>query len=180
MVALTLSLIISFSVFAQAEAPACTMPDINTVIIAMLADISTLQTAALDDDIPAALAVLAVLDERVHSLQSVCAEQPRAQTSTNAGLTFSGTGSRVTEPFEIPAGTYRVMGEFVRENAGSFVSVTLIRLSGRCGLAVASSTYLFASSGEPEEALVQSNSCEALLQINGNMRQWSLTFELIR
>lgn len=175
LLALTFSLIVSFSVVAQAEPPTCTMTDINAVIISMLGDLSTLQIAALDEDLTAALDVLAILDERVHSLQTACAE-----TSPDAGLTFSGSGSHVTDVFEIPPGTYRVRGEFVPEDQRSTASVTLARLSGSCALAMVTTTYLFGSYGEPQETLLQSAGCEALLQIDGEMREWTITFDLIR
>lgn len=178
LLALTLSLIVSFSALAQAEPPGCTITDINAVIISMMSDISTLQTATLDNDISAVLAALAILDERVNALQSACAGDPPADDS--AGLTFSGSASRVTAPFEIPPGTYRVTGAFVPEDFGSAVSVTLTRMSGECALDFTDTMFLFYSDGETEETLLQSNGCEALLEITGSMREWTIKFDLIR
>lgn len=176
---LALIVTIAFSVPSFAQ-EACTSIEVNTAVISMMADLSSLQIAGLNQDIPATLSAMTTLRATLDQLESACAPHSESPSQSEQSLVFSGTGSRVTDAFELPRGTYRVTGHFIRSNQLSRASVTLLRLSGRCALAMTDTTYLFGSNGDDQEALVQSQGCEALLEIDGDMREWTVTFDLIR
>lgn len=85
------------------------------------------------------------------------------------GLTFKGKGTKVYDPFTLPAGTYRVK---LTNSAIDLADVNLTE--SRCGI--------FASSTIGEESVLRTEGCRAVMSVTPRQNEsaeWTVTFELL-
>jgi len=148
-------------------------------VSSLLTELTRMQLSAVEDDIEAAMEALGNMRVQLDALKSACTGGETSETLTEeTPLAFEGEGARVMGPFTIPAGVYRISGEFLGDESFLFGAASLERLSGDCGVSYSETTRLFSSQGGREETVFRSQDCETLLEITGNTN-WSIVFEKV-
>lgn len=155
---------------ANAQPPApldgCALADLNQSLGDLLQQISAQQAAISAGDLDGARAALFTLLARANAQAQAC-----------SALAFEGSGAQVIGPVTIPAGVYRVRGEFVGVSG-----VRVERLSGECGVTYGATTPLVSSptsDGGTDETVFRSQGCEALLEVDSTRGTWRFAFARI-
>jgi len=174
LLALIVTIAFSVPLFAQEAPPTCTSVDVNTAVISMMADLSSLQIAGLNEDIPATLSAITTLRATLDQLERACAPHSESPSPAEQPLVFVGDGQRVMGPFSIPSGVYRVIA-----TCAGYCYPTLERLTGTCG-SVANATSLpwVSRTGGTGEDVFRSSGCSAMLEVAGE--DWRIEFALIQ
>lgn len=151
---------------AQPAPPACADADVNRLIGSALETLAAAQGVLTGSGAADALTVLADLETQLGKLQAAC-----------AGLQYQGDASQVIGPIAIPAGVYRVHGEF-----SDPAIVAVERIDGDCGMAFSETSALFTGSmdGGSEQDVFRSEGCNALLSVQlFPAGEWSVAFERV-
>lgn len=102
-----------------------------------------------------------------------------ANDAACSGLSFEGNAPAVVGPVDIPEGIYRVT-----VTTGDLFIMGMLPLEGTCGSRAEtddeSNIFILAEAQTGADALVYSEGCSALLDVESAIDPWALTFEKVR
>lgn len=171
-------LIAVFSASVSAQDFTCTADDVDFAVNAVMIELSLIKEYARIDQMPTAIEMLVTVQQELTALKSACRGESSEADPVSQDLSFGGSGSQVVGPVTIPAGLYRVSGNFY---GGQNVSGTLRveRISGTCGDDFGGDvTVIFLVDTGRVQDTFRSSECVALINVQGNAH-WDIVFELI-